>query len=490
MIRQAIIITTAFAFAAPPGAAQLLTDNTVKNTEQTDAGVDVNDAITRINPAIDNTDANKVITRRDLTHYPFLNLAANHIIMNGSNWTALAGKFESIKSDNGTVSIIHIGDSHIQPDGSTGQVRKILQSEFGNAGRGLLSPLKITRTNAPLDFKLTTTSPVTTATLMRMPWPVKMGFTGVAVHPDVLESVFTLSTKQTFRSLRLYATGKPVVTEITDDGQRIPFTYTPEGYGALVKFDQPVQSVTLHIKGHDVVIFGFDVRNDSPGILYHNIGNNGATYSTYSFIGNMGRHIAALTPDLIIISLGTNEAFGRLTTDMMLANIDMLVNDIRRHNPGAQILLTTPSECQRSVYTRVRRSRRRRARRVRSYSVNSKVALARDAILRYGKEHNIPVYDFYAVAGGEGSSAKWLQSKLLSSDRIHRTWSGYYLEGELLADAITGALVQAGLSKINIVPTVKVEKSTEIEKPKPVVKKKKTNIKKSKKKRRSRRRRR
>jgi lysophospholipase L1-like esterase len=175
----------------------------------------------------------------------------------------------------------------------------------------------------------------------------------------------------------------------------------------------------------------------------------------YSLIGNVGKSLAVLTPDLVIISLGTNEAFGRMTDATFYANIDLLINDIRKYNPQAEILLTTPSECQRSTYVTkaVRRRgkgrRRRTTTKVRTYQVNTNVNRMRNVIIKYGAEKQIPVYDFYEAAGGSGASAKWLQNRLLSSDRIHRTWAGYALEGELLYHALSDALVAQGEHKDN-----------------------------------------
>src|SRR5688572_4765344 len=45
------------------------------------------------------------------------------------------------------VNIIHIGDSHIQGDYLTAIVRRNLQKEFGNAGRGLLVPARVAGSN-------------------------------------------------------------------------------------------------------------------------------------------------------------------------------------------------------------------------------------------------------------------------------------------------------------------------------------------------------
>lgn len=85
-------------------------------------------------------------------------------------------------------------------------------------------------------------------------------------------------------------------------------------------------------------------------MFYHTIGNNGATYATYNNIGTVGKGIAPLQPDLVIISLGTNEAFGKVNKAGIYENIDLLVNDIKENNPDAQLLLVTPMECQKSEY--------------------------------------------------------------------------------------------------------------------------------------------
>ena len=43
----------------------------------------------------------------------------------------------------GQINILHIGDSHIQADYQTQQLRQNFQNEFGNGGRGFLIPAKV-----------------------------------------------------------------------------------------------------------------------------------------------------------------------------------------------------------------------------------------------------------------------------------------------------------------------------------------------------------
>ncbi|WP_235830973.1 GDSL-type esterase/lipase family protein [Flavobacterium ustbae] len=67
------------------------------------------------------------------------------------NAKVLSDFFEKLEENedhkNQKINIVHIGDSHIQGDLMTNEVRKKLQQKFGNAGRGLVFPYQLARTN-------------------------------------------------------------------------------------------------------------------------------------------------------------------------------------------------------------------------------------------------------------------------------------------------------------------------------------------------------
>jgi len=71
----------------------------------------------------------------------------NHIY----NAKVLESVFNKLKENeigsNQKINIVHIGDSHIQGDLMTNKIRKILQQQFGNAGRGLVFPYQLAKTN-------------------------------------------------------------------------------------------------------------------------------------------------------------------------------------------------------------------------------------------------------------------------------------------------------------------------------------------------------
>ncbi|OXA92536.1 LysM repeat-containing protein [Flavobacterium hercynium] len=67
------------------------------------------------------------------------------------NIEVLENVFKKLKENeaggNRKINIVHIGDSHIQGDLMTNQIRKNLQEKFGNAGRGLVFPYQLAKTN-------------------------------------------------------------------------------------------------------------------------------------------------------------------------------------------------------------------------------------------------------------------------------------------------------------------------------------------------------
>ncbi|MDE5725016.1 MAG: hypothetical protein K2I12_03280 [Duncaniella sp.] len=387
----------------------------------------------------------------------FIKKSYNNIIYNGADWSRLRKAFTSSATD--PVSIVHIGDSHIQADFSTGTTRELLQYDFGNAGRGLIAPLKMSGTNQPSDYTFQSTGSWVPNKLMSSSWKQTVGFTGTSVRPVTSNGQLTFATSDRddynpFSSVIIFHTGRLTVNSVTNAaGVKLSHRAIPSHDYTQIILPSQETSVTVNFSSAgDLTVFGASLSGGRPGVYYHAIGNNGAAYETYNRIGNVGAGISPLKPDLVIISLGTNEAFGKLDTRAFTRSVDRLVKNIRTANPYALILLTTPQECQRSVTTtkkvrvktKARKGRKARYKTVnrssRSYAVNKNIAPLRQAIMDYGKENGIAVYDWYSVAGGSGSSSIWISNGLFAGDRVHHTRKGYNLEGRLVYEALLDAL--------------------------------------------------
>ncbi|MCM1441853.1 MAG: GDSL-type esterase/lipase family protein, partial [Roseburia sp.] len=308
----------------------------------------------------------------------FIRRSANHIEMNGADWSALKAK--SAAGD-GVISVVHIGDSHIQAEIGTSVTREMLQLRFGNAGRGLLSPRRLAGTNQPYDYRFESSRQWSSEKFMRAPWTNPMGFNGASLTLNGGVADITLSTVESdddynpFTRVTVFYSGEMIVTGVSDgDGIEVPATVvTSPGMTTLELWTSQTRvKIGFTMEGR-FTLFGATLSGERPGVVYHAIGNNGATYSTYNRIASLGSGVAALDPDLIIISLGANEAFGRLELAAFRRSVSQMISTLRRENPQAQLLIVTPMECQRKQ----RKSRRRSA----TYVVNSNILPLRNELL-------------------------------------------------------------------------------------------------------------
>lgn len=379
----------------------------------------------RLNPQIEES---RTLARQN---YPFLNLEANKISLNGDDWSDLRRQFAAARDSGELFSIVYLGDSHVQADFGGAVLRSRLAKEASSAGRGLIIPFKLAGTNQPADYTIRLTSPYLSSKLLKMPWSVEMPFTGIGVQPQTSRALFEIAADEPFGLVRLHLRGElPQVASARDLelNRSIDFEYTD----STIILSRPTHRLGIEFEQTDKTVFGgFELLNGNGGILTHSIGNNGATYSSYASIDRFGSQIVSLGADLVVIALGTNEAFGSISEETLENDIDNLIDAIRRHKPDVKFLLVSPVECFRRTYRR-----RKGRRRVVGTAVNTKVARMRRVIMRYARENGIPFYDTYSIAGGAGAAAKMKSAKVLGSDGVHFTAGGYRLWGALLADAI------------------------------------------------------
>lgn len=391
------------------------------------------DEVIRLNPSLTADADNDIVSIP-----PFINLDANVIESNGADWNSLRHKAASTVTI--PLSIVHIGDSHIQADFATGHTRRLFQKNYGNPGRGLVIPFRMTGTNEPRDYLMKSSGTWKGSKLMKQSPNLPVGFTGVAVTPLFQSTDLVISTlsrtdkKELFNDVTLYCNGLPAIDAVSSDGKMLDYEILASPGACTVMLSRAVSELTLSLSSAgSTVIYGADLRmSGESGVFYHAIGNNGATYASYSSVTDFADGLSVLNPDLVIISLGANEAFGKTGPEDIYRAMDMVVSDIKEANPFSEILLVTPMECQKST-----RTRRRRAR---SFAVNEKIAVMRETILRYGRDKKIATYDWYSVAGDQGASSKWVGEELMAKDRIHHSHKGYLLNGQLLYEALNKAL--------------------------------------------------
>jgi lysophospholipase L1-like esterase len=177
-----------------------------------------------------------------------------------------------------------------------------------------------------------------------------------------------------------------------------------------------------HIKGGflpKAIKAKFD--EDYKGIAYKSFGIDGASFRTFLHKKDYLNTIEKIKPDIIIISLGTNDASGETVfADDFLKTVDEVIRAIRKIDSGTDILFTTPPDY------------------VMRGNVNKNTAIIRDLLIEYALENDIAYWDLFEFMGGEGSCLKWFDEGLMAKDKIHFTKSGYEKQAEMFYDALIG----------------------------------------------------
>jgi lysophospholipase L1-like esterase len=356
------------------------------------------------------------------------------------------------------VSIVHIGDSHIQAGYLSGRAMRLMHQQYGNAGRGWVSPLRITKTNEPADYFISTVVKEWTVGRCIQSVPkTPIGLGGIGIHTVSPFVNFDLSVTPVngagyaFNRVVLYRGERsmPMLPSGSfKDSMAVFRSHTPPAPGVATDTfyldclaDSLQLQTTRRKEGTDSLLpatafdnlyYGFNLTNGSRGILYHSIGINGAMFVNYTDDSYV-KKLALLNPSLLIISLGTNETFGRrFSTAELSGQVAAFVSLVRKYMPQAAILLTTPPECYKRVWVNKKRT----------YIRNENTERAAKAIAAVAEAEGIACWDMFAATGGKGSFKNWFNGKWMGRDRIHFTKDGYAEQGTLLFKALMNLKIE------------------------------------------------
>lgn len=366
--------------------------------------------------------------------YPFVNSIFNRIFNNTALDTFYQKLYRLKKDSNSVVSIVHIGDSHIQADFLSGTVRHDIQDFFGNAGRGLVFPYQLAASNAPDDVLSSSTIRWQFNRVAHPEIQINSGISGYAITTNSAAANirFSLRTSfsegyQAFNRMKFFLDTNSANTWIFQaDNLDMPYTLQKKESDSAVyrevEVKQPITGFSLSCLPTDQpkAFYGVSLENSSPGILYHTIGVNGARYDQYNIAPLFWQQLPALKADLYIISLGTNEAQrASFFEAMFLKDLEEFIDRLKQSSPGAAILITTAPDSYRQ---------RRTSNKV-LQSLNKSLAA-------YCNKNFIPIWDLYRITNGYGSAYTWSRRGLMNRDRVHFTAEGYRLQGSLLFNAL------------------------------------------------------
>ncbi|WP_159801600.1 LysM peptidoglycan-binding domain-containing protein [Flavobacterium sp. MK4S-17] len=167
---------------------------------------------------------------------------------------------------------------------------------------------------------------------------------------------------------------------------------------------------------------GIVLEKDSPGVIYHNIGVNGAKASDYNKYPLFFKQLPVLQPDMVVVSLGTNESFDKLTTEEYMVQLNIFIDNVRSACPDACILVMTPPP---SLFKR-------------KYPNTFVADYAKNILMQETVKHYAS-WDMFTELGGLFGVKRNAAKGLMSSDRVHYSVQGYQKQGEMFSEAFLKA---------------------------------------------------
>jgi lysophospholipase L1-like esterase len=336
----------------------------------------------------------------------------------------------------GQVSILHFGGSHIQAGIWSLELRKRFESLMleTEGAPGFVFPFSIAKTNHPFYYTSKSTGDWEISKITDKEPADTLGLIGIAaVTRDSLSSI--MISFNSVAEVKLRKFDKVSVFHNIEDTSYL-IRIIPENLIDTIIINYETRATEFYLKktvdtlnfefirqdtSENIFCFyGAYLENTMPGIKYSGVGINGASTFSYLKADLFKTHLKAIMPDLVIFSIGVNDAAGKTFSKFVyISNYKRLVDKILEVNPDCAFIFTTNND-----FYNYRGG------------VNPHYGAVYEAMASLGSKYNASVWNMFKAMGGYKSINYWRNDKIANRDRIHFTRSGYRIIAGLLFDAI------------------------------------------------------
>ena len=339
-----------------------------------------------------------------------------------------------VTTGEGRVNIVQIGGSHIQAGSFSGQMRNRFQQLNGemNAGWGFMFPYRIARTNSPFGYYIRYNGYWKTFRNVEGRKSGTLGVGGISATTSSPKAELTILLEEeneldySFNKLRVYYENTAKNYSINIDQNLVKNKVEADGYTDF-ELNEWVDSLQITLEKDynsqgNFTLLGITTESNPNGVMYHSIGVNGAHVPAFLRCQLFTEQLADLKPDMVILGLGINDAYGRRFSQARFEDhYGQLIDKIKAAAPNALIVFTTNNDSY--LYRRY---------------VNKNGEKVKDSMFKMAKKYNAGVWDMFSVMGGLNSIVLWQNNGLARSDKIHFTREGYLM----IADLFFGALMK------------------------------------------------
>ena len=347
--------------------------------------------------------------------------------------------FEKLKNaKNKKVKILHIGDSHIQPDICTGVTRNKLQQVFGYGGRGLVFPYQVAGTASAYDYTAYGTGNWISSKNVEYKPKLNLGLSGISIFTKDSTAGFKIIFKNKHATIRPEFTKIKVYCHNSPESFSLKVSTNSSGYEKIIDFKNSdgLPYIELELpKSSDSLIFkvaktapnqnffecyGVEIENiEDEGVEYMSVGIAGAAYQSIFYQNKMKEQLEAIQPDLVIFDLGVNNFFkGPFDYQFVMGCLNQMIHFVKNTCPNASFILPNSQD----IYYK-----NRNVVNCMEYSLLTRLV---------AKEQKVALYDYFNITGGLHSMLNWSKDGLSNKDQCHLSGTGYRFKGELLFNGI------------------------------------------------------
>ncbi|MFM7747350.1 MAG: GDSL-type esterase/lipase family protein, partial [Bacteroidota bacterium] len=335
--------------------------------------------------------------------------------------------------------VLHIGDSHVQGGHFSNEIRRHLQAIFGYGGRGMIFPYSLAKSYGPRGLIAKKRGDWEGYNVLNRGVKSPLGLSGYALQTLIDSSELSIRFDGKFREeffggvmsdsvihrLNLWHSAGENSYDFSVNDYFSKFeTFLSGNQWGVTTFTSSKGDGVFRLKTvknkttqNQFQVYGVDhLPVNDRGVRFYQCGVVGAQFTHFTKnAGNLLSQIAYLKPNLIIFSLGTNEAYNnQLDSIVYIHDVGELLKGIQSSCPATAIILTSAPDT---------RSQNR---------VPPMQSVVNRQLRQLAINYRVNFFDLHRAMGGDGSLHRWLHADLVLKDKLHFNPRGYGLQGKLL----------------------------------------------------------
>jgi len=346
------------------------------------------------------------------------------------------------------IRVIHYGDSQIEIDRMTSELRHQFQSEFGGFGAGMVPAIQTVATTA---IRQSCDRELTRYIVYSPNGKMKSGHYGPMGQTAVLQGRATfkfskLGMKGTKNGTKKFGQIGILYEPYNDDhgkegvlatgvikagNNEYPFALRDGKTFCCVDLPDTTTRATVKIEGH-ALIHGFLLDGNGKGVNVDNVPMRGCSGTVFTQIAqsSLETYFKRFNVPLIVMQYGGNSMPylkpGKSAHEFC-NGLRRQFKLLKRISPNSKILFVGPSDMSTSVHGKLQ--------------TYPSLPIMVDSIKHVCIENDVAFWDLYTAMGGWNSMLKWVHAnpQLAGNDYVHFTTIGADRAGKMLTNAIASA---------------------------------------------------